>query len=85
MLRGILWLVGGLVLLAVAVLGTAPELRSADTSATVGLAGLVLAAGVPGLALIGWTAWRRRGAEPTAEERADTRCVPLPPSTRRDP
>jgi drug/metabolite transporter (DMT)-like permease len=83
MLRGLLWLVLGLLVLAAALVATAPELLRADPSATVGLAGLVLAAGVPGVALIGLVAWRRRGTDPTPEERADTRCVPVQRPRRR--
>ncbi|MEX0953113.1 MAG: hypothetical protein WDZ26_04715 [Nitriliruptoraceae bacterium] len=66
MRRQLLWLLAGLVMLPVLLLATAPELIGADLSAAVSLLGIVLAAGVPGLILLGVVAVRRRRASSLA-------------------
>ncbi len=57
--RALLWLVGGLALLALAMLAVAPELLAAAPRAGAELALLVFAAAVPGLIVLGLVARRR--------------------------
>lgn len=57
--RALWWLFGGLALLGLGVVVTAPELLG-DLGGLGGLALLVVAAGLPGLAIMLWLAARRR-------------------------
>lgn len=58
--RALLWLVGGLGLLALAMVAVAPELLTAAPRAGAELALLVFAAAVPGLIVLALVALRRR-------------------------
>lgn len=57
--RALWWLFGGVALLALGVVAMAPELLG-DPGGLGGLALLVAAAGIPGLATMLWVAARRR-------------------------
>ena len=59
--RALWWLFGGLVLLVLIVVATAPELLG-DLGGLGSLVLVVVAAGVPGLAAVLWIAARRRAA-----------------------
>lgn len=68
MTRGLLWLAGGLVLLMVLLVASAPELLSADAAALTSLAGLVLAAAIPGLVIIAVVAVRAHRARTGSDD-----------------
>lgn len=57
--RALWWLFGGVALLGLGVVAMAPELLG-DLGGLSGLALLVVAAGLPGLAIMLWVAARRR-------------------------
>lgn len=73
-IRALWWLFGGIALLAVGVVATAPELLG-DLRGLGSLALVVLAAGVPGLAAVLWIAARRRsgGSGPPSDDDATRR------------
>ncbi|MTV25238.1 hypothetical protein FTX61_07430 [Nitriliruptoraceae bacterium ZYF776] len=83
MIRALTWVLGGLALLALLVVATAPELL-ADVRVAGGLASLAFAAAVPGLLLLGYLAVRRRGRhdQPGAGRPSDARRTPLLPTRR---
>ncbi len=88
MRRQLLWLLAGLVALPLMLVATAPELVRADPSAAMGLLGVVLAAGIPGLLLLVVVAVRRRSnADSDGDDRPTARAdTPLhsdrePPET----
>lgn len=68
MRRGLLWLAGGFVALGLLLAATAPELLSADAGALGSIMGVVLAAAVPGLVIVGVIALRARHARGTLEK-----------------
>ena len=61
--RALLWLVVGLAVLVALIVLTAPELVWTDPAATSELLLFATIAGVPGLVLLLWLAYRRRGRD----------------------
>lgn len=86
--RALLWLLAGVVSLAVIVIAIAPEVLLADALATSELAGVVLAAGLPGLMLLAVVAVARRRthdrAQPSHDPASDPP-VPAPTGGGTDP
>jgi hypothetical protein len=68
--RALSWLVGGLMVFVVLVVLTAPELLGADEGQLGGLLTVAVIAGLPGLALLGWLAFRRH-RDPSDPHRDD--------------
>ena len=68
--RALWWLFGGLGLLVVVVVATAPELLG-DLGGLGSLALVVVAAGLPGLAAVLWIAARRRPGRSSDEDASD--------------
>ncbi len=60
MARQLLWVVLALIAVPLLLVLTAPELLGADASEALGLIGVVFAAAVPGIVLLGLAAIRRR-------------------------
>jgi hypothetical protein len=71
--RALLWLVGGLVVFALAVLLTAPELLGADESQLAGLAGVAVVAGIPGIVIVIVLAAKRHSPDPDQDPTDDGR------------
>jgi hypothetical protein len=65
--RAVLWLVGGLLVTALAIVAMAPELLG-DLSGLGGLGLVVIAAGIPGLAVVLVLAARRRSERDDTED-----------------
>jgi uncharacterized membrane protein YhaH (DUF805 family) len=66
--RALLWLLGGLAVLVLAVFALFPELVQAGSGAVSQLALVVIAAGIPGLVIIAAVAVRRRRASDRRED-----------------
>jgi cation transporter-like permease len=67
--RALLWLVGGLVVFVLAVLLTAPELLGAEESQLAGLAGVAVAAGIPGIVIVLVLVAKRHSPDPDEHAR----------------
>jgi hypothetical protein len=61
--RALLWVLAGFALLAIAIVAMAPELLRADVGATSELLVIAVAAGIPGLLVLGVLAVSRRRAD----------------------